>query len=901
MKQYYALAALFFLCFASPQDVLGQNKLSDSGYGSLIEHYLQNNKTTLGLTDRDIADLYVTNEVFSKKSNLTHVYTVQRHQGIEVFNAISNFAIKNGKVFHFANNFVSNAQQKINTITPIVTAETAVQKASLHFGLGSPQGLEILTSDERKIEFNGAGISNSNIPVQLVFFYDQENDKLSLAWDLNIDQKDGKHWWSVRVDALTGLVIDKNDWVVSCNFGLNHQSHSHGTTGQNTLFDVQPNMAMAADGSQYNVFPIPFESPNHGPRSILSQPADSNASPYGWHDTNGANGAEYTITRGNNVWAQEDVDGNNNTSGYSPDGTAALNFDFPLNLYQVPSENMDAAITNLFYMNNVMHDVWYQYGFDEASGNFQQNNYGNGGLGNDYVIAQSQDGSGTNNANFSSPPDGSSPRMQMYLWGPFGVPQPLTINNGPLAGSYTAALPATGTGNNITPPGSVPVTADLALVNDGSSAPTEACNSLVNGSSVNGKIAVIKRGNCNFVDKIQNAQNAGAVAVIMVNHNNPTNDPTYTEYVNMAGSSNPPFTIPSIFVNYANGQPIIDALTAGQTINATIVNNGPFQIDASFDNGIIAHEYGHGITNRLTGGAANASCLSNREQMGEGWSDWFALMLTMKTGDQPEDPRGIATFSVGESTNGLGIRPAYYTTDFSINNYTYGATNNNTVIGEIDGVPVRWNDIPHNIGFVWATILWDLTWAYVDKYGFDPDMYYGTGGNNRAMHVVTEALKLQPCGPGFVSGRDAILAADTALYGGVDQCLIWEVFANRGVGTGASQGFAFSITDQVESFTMPDENDPSLANCTSLGMGEFNIDEIKIYPNPTNGMLKIKTNRNMGEVTISLTDINGRQILSNHLELFNETELDLTQLQTGIYILNIQGANFDFNKKIIKN
>ncbi|HNU60537.1 MAG TPA: T9SS type A sorting domain-containing protein, partial [Aquaticitalea sp.] len=136
---------------------------------------------------------------------------------------------------------------------------------------------------------------------------------------------------------------------------------------------------------------------------------------------------------------------------------------------------------------------------------------------------------------------------------------------------------------------------------------------------------------------------------------------------------------------------------------------------------------------------------------------------------------------------------------------------------------------------------------------------------------------------------------------GVDQCLIWEVFANRGVGTGASQGFAFSITDQVESFTMPDENDPSLANCTSLGMGEFNIDEIKIYPNPTNGMLKIKTNRNMGEVTISLTDINGRQILSNHLELFNETELDLTQLQTGIYILNIQGANFDFNKKIIKN
>ena len=65
-----------------------------------------------------------------------------------------------------------------------------------------------------------------------------------------------------------------------------------------------------------------------------------------------------------------------------------------------------------------MHDMSYQYGFDEAAGNFQQSNLGRGGKGNDYVIADAQDGSGSNNANFATPADGSNPRMQMYLFSP---------------------------------------------------------------------------------------------------------------------------------------------------------------------------------------------------------------------------------------------------------------------------------------------------------------------------------------------------------------------------------------------------------------------------------------------------------------------------------------------------
>jgi hypothetical protein len=59
--------------------------------------------------------------------------------------------------------------------------------------------------------------------------------------------------------------------------------------------------------------------------------------------------------------------------------------------------------------------VLHGYGFDEVSGNFQLNNYGRGGVGNDQVIADALDGSGTNNANFFTPPEGTPGRMQMYM------------------------------------------------------------------------------------------------------------------------------------------------------------------------------------------------------------------------------------------------------------------------------------------------------------------------------------------------------------------------------------------------------------------------------------------------------------------------------------------------------
>jgi hypothetical protein len=112
-------------------------------------------------------------------------------------------------------------------------------------------------------------------------------------------------------------------------------------------------------------------------------------------------------------------------------------------------------------------------------------------------------------------------------------------------------------------------------------------------------------------------------------------------------------------ISQLNGDLIKNQLQNG-IVNATISDGGtPNQFrDSDFDNGIIAHEYGHGISNRLTGGRNNSNCLGNEEQMGEGWSDWFGLMLTIEDGDQAEDSRGIGTYAGGQPTTATGIRPA---------------------------------------------------------------------------------------------------------------------------------------------------------------------------------------------------------------------------------------------------
>lgn len=865
-------------CFCLLFLFIGINVFSQNPTQS-IQQYLENNRSNLGLTQEDISDWIIESEANSNVTGITNYQVKQRYQGIEIDHALTNFSFKNSTVFYVANRFESTVGERINTITPVYGVLQALQMAYQSLGIVPSASLQMVSTTDANHYKITSGIQIDEPVLAKLVYQITDDNRLRLAWNFTFYTPNYKNLWYLTIDAVNGAILQQKDLVLTCNFGTtsNHSNHNH-FVGFSKKINKSANYLVETQSGSYNVFPYNTESPNHGPRQLISNPHDIGASPFGWHDTNGVTGAEFTITRGNNVWAREDIDGVNSTVGASPNGGAALLFDFPYTGTSAqPSTYTNAATTNLFYMNNMIHDIFYKYGFDEANGNFQQNNYGNPGTANDFVIAESQDGGGTNNANFSTPIDGFSGRMQMFLWNTAPQMMPITITSpAVIAGNYAARDNNFSPGNVSLPFSPLTISSNLILYNDGIGDTADACTDPVNGAAMAGKIVLLKRGDCTFVSKVLRAQNAGATAVIVVNN---------VPGTIVMGGDGTGVTIPALSVTQAVGNLLINQLQSGPVF---IVLQGPEEIfvnsDGSFDNGIIAHEYGHGISNRLTGGANNSSCLNNEEQMGEGWSDWFALMLQMKTGDVGSAARGIGTFAIGEPITGGGIRPYPYSTNFAINPLTFDDSN--------------FLSVPHGVGSVWATMLWDLTWAYVNKYGFNSNIFTGNGGNNKVLRLVLDAMKIQPCNPTFVEGRNALIAADQATTGGADYCMIWSVFAARGLGVNASSGLNDSASDQTEDFTTPAAGPNCILSVSTIQ----NQESINVFPNPSNGKIIISYANYVGKMNIQVVDLNGRIVYNDSTTSFDNTkEINLTNLNAGVYIVKIETDQSNFIKKIIKN
>lgn len=758
-KSVLTVGALLLLATFTPAwaadglEPLPSGFLSEPAQGEPLDialAFLQAHGGELGLTAGDFADHVVSDLYPSRHTGVTHVYLQQRLDGVEVHNGILTVNVMpDGRILNVASNWVGDLAGKVGLRSPRLAPEQAIDRAATHFGLSRSEPYTLLDNQggaARSMVFASAGLSSEDIPVHLVYQPGLDGS-VRLAWNVRLRMLDGQNWWNVRVDADNGQILDQNDWIAN---------------------------------DSYRVVPLPKNDPGEQLPIVVNDPANLTASPFGWHDTNGVAGAEFTDTRGNNVLAQEDTDANN-SGGSRPSGGASNDYDFAFDPDLEPAEgtNQEAAIVNLFYWNNIIHDIMYGYGFDEPSGNFQENNYGNGGLGGDAVRADAQDGSGTNNANFATPSDGGAPRMQMFIWTPIAINFVVVNSPGGIAGNYNATGAAFGPAVDMTG-----ITGDLEEVNDGTGTTTDGCEALVGFTS--GNVALIDRGSCSFVQKVNNAQSAGAIAVVIVN-NVPSGPITL-------GGTDAGITIPSGMISLADGATIRAELPG---VNVTFRNQGtdtPPNRDSDFDNGVIIHEYGHGISNRLTGGPTVSGCLSTQEQMGEGWSDWYGLALTAEAGDTANLARGIAPYLRYEPSTGAGIRRFPYSRDMGINPDTF------STIGT--GVSV-----PHGVGSVWAAITWDMYWDLVDEYGFNADFYgdWTTGGNNRAIQLVTDGLKLQGCFPGFEQGRDGILAADLALTGGQDRCLIWNAFARRGLGLSASSGNVNVLGDETEAFDVPPE------------------------------------------------------------------------------------------------
>ena len=632
------------------------------------------------LSTADINNMTISSQYLSPTTGWYHLYFNQTVQQIEVYNSLICVTLLHNEVANINTNFVINIQSQLQALStdkimqPYQAMVSAIRSVDASNNVSAAKQISVSTlanGDMAQVIFENKSVSDNNIIVKKYWLpttltiEQKTTQAVVLIWNVKYLSKDGNHSWSIHVNANTGAIIDKIDEVVHCQFDnpTNHISHSKATVGlPHNNISTPAILSPTANG--YTVFDYPLESPNHGTRTLVSNPYTrflpatmGPGATNGWHNDGTTN---YSSTRGNSVWAKDDIAADNEATIGSNPTSGSLDFNYPYTQATgTAAANLNAAITNLYYWCNINHDVLWRYGFDEPSGNFQKDNMGKGGLANDFVFADAQDGNGIDNANFNTPVDGTNPRMQMYIW-----------------------------------------------------------------------------------------SNAGS--------------PTY-------------------------------------------------QPDSDFDNGIIAHEYGHGWSTRLTGGPAISSCLQNSEQGGEGWSDYNGLMLTTNwaaltpTIASANIPRAIGTYVEGQSpTTGAGIRPYRYS-------YNKAVVNNVVTYGKVADAANF--SIPHGIGSIWATMLWDMTWEIILQDNiivpniYDvPTVITDMRGNVAAYKLVTEGLRLQACSPSLVQSRDAIFQADRLLFGGRYKCAIGKAFARRGLGPLATTGSSTNdrvITEDFTSFSFP--------------------------------------------------------------------------------------------------
>lgn len=576
------------------------------------------------------------------------------------------------------------------------------------------------------------------------------------------------HYVEVEVSTIDTLESKYYSYVISAKTGA-------------VLF--KKNLTSHADGFDYRIYTDetgkPWDSP-HGnviPAPIGTEEDSYLSAPYKdaplvnlVHSPISTKDAwlaeDATTTEGNNVFAYVDaIAPQGFTNGdFTAEVTSDKTFDYIYDEAQIESSvnNRKAATVALFAMNNYLHDDFYDHGFDEASGNAQTLNYERGGEEGDVILAEVQDNSGTNNANMSTPADGGSPRMQMYLWNSEvvvnGVDFGLTVTSNPSLG-----LISSGTVSKFGPGFFRPVTGTLVRIEDDIAPINDGCTSAVNTAELEGKIAIIDRGACNFTVKLINAQAAGAIAIIIANNRDGD------ESLVLGGDDlENIIQTPNMTMSQNDGAAVYAAMADGDVTISMFNKVTPEFRASSFDNGIVAHEWGHYISNRLIG---NGSGLDNNQgsSMGEGWGDFHSLLLlsdesdALQAGNDKFQTAYSATSYVASFTTGIRRNP--YSTNMDINPLTFKDIE---VSSEV-----------HDSGEIWASMLWDSYVALIND-----ERYTFAQAQDLMKGYLVASYKMTPLSPTYTEARDALLSVAYAKDND-DYKLFVAAFARRGMGLGA--------------------------------------------------------------------------------------------------------------------
>jgi len=403
--------------------------------------FLHANKSLYGLSDAEIDALHIKGESLSRRNGLRMVRLDQVVNGMPVFQSDTRFLLdKSGRLVRSVGLLAPQATAYAPFPVIKVPAEQALAAAMKTVGIDLDASKIHIASDVSPGHKGALTTGDARVPgsvsTQLVYF-PLAPGVLVPAW-MQVSfthAKESPGDWTTLVDAASGKLLWRKNirsYASTQQARFDVYVQADGTTPANSPAPHSPTAVTPGSGTQF---------PGIARTTVSMLTAQSTtASPDGWIPDGGS------TTTGNNVDAYLDTDGDN-----APDAGLLDNNGRPVGNLDGGGNNRDflgtgynytppplagnpdagdgpgntqeqrGAVTHLFYLANWYHDQLYSYGFDEAAGNFQSNNFGNGGTGGDPVLAEAQDGSGTDNANFSTPPDGTSGRMQMFV---FDFPTP---------------------------------------------------------------------------------------------------------------------------------------------------------------------------------------------------------------------------------------------------------------------------------------------------------------------------------------------------------------------------------------------------------------------------------------------------------------------------------------------
>lgn len=425
---------------------------------AIVRSFLRAQRSLYGLSNDQIASLNFIGESITPENGLRMVRAEQMVDGYPVFQSETRFLIgRDGRMFRSVGAMIPDAAASPSKMVGLVGPREALRSAMTSLDISVDTAAMTLKTDESnnsKVEIAANDPNIKGVVTSKLVYFPLAPGLLVPAWSQTIFSTDSD--WFILTDAREGTVLWRKNIrsdasVHDARFRVYVQAD--GTTPADSPAPASPSSALPGGGTQFSEIAPAIVS--------MHTAMDPVASPNGWIDDcpGGICTAAQTQTLGNNTLvcldrlggADNDIcdtaasgvlDGNGRPTG-NPDansrnrdflGTAPR--DFQTNFLpppqggnpesgQTPTGNGNngtlavdqfrrATATHLFYLTNWYHDKLYSFGFNEQAGNFQQLNFSGMGLGGDRVLGDLQDNLSTNNANFTTPQDGISGRMQMY-------------------------------------------------------------------------------------------------------------------------------------------------------------------------------------------------------------------------------------------------------------------------------------------------------------------------------------------------------------------------------------------------------------------------------------------------------------------------------------------------------